>query len=166
MALATSNLQGDLHTRVVLCKEWSDKGFTFFTNYNSRKGADLANQPKAAAVFYWDPIFRQVKITGHVQKTSRMESEAYWNSRPRESQLSQWISKQSEPVATRAELENAWQEADRKFANRKIPCPDHWGGYLLIPQSIEFWIGQPGRLHDRFEFQKSGDLWTYQRLYP
>lgn len=166
MALATSGSDGELGVRVVLCKGWSEKGFTFYTNYHSRKGLDLAKNPNAAAVFYWDPMFRQVKIEGTVEKTSRAESEAYWNSRPRESQLSQFISRQSEEIDSREQLEKAWEEADKRFQNQTIPCPAHWGGYVIKPSSIEFWIGRPGRLHDRFSFEKDAAGWTFRRLCP
>ncbi|MGE4131159.1 MAG: pyridoxamine 5'-phosphate oxidase [Bdellovibrionales bacterium] len=165
-ALATVNSKGELHNRVVLCKDHSEAGFTFFTNYDSRKGHDLAEHPQAAMVLYWDPMARQVKISGRVEKVAREVSEAYWASRPRESQLSQWISRQSEPVGSREELENQWRSAEREFEGRKIPCPKHWGGYLLSPRTIEFWVGRPGRLHDRFEFIKSGSIWTFRRLCP
>jgi pyridoxamine 5'-phosphate oxidase len=166
MALATMNASGGLGIRVVLCKSWSEEGFVFYTNYASRKGLDLAANPKAAAVFYWDPLFRQVKISGPVVKTSRADSEAYWNSRPRDSQLSQYISRQSEEVGSREELERAWKEADQKFQGVSIPCPAHWGGYIIQADSIEFWIGRPGRLHDRFSFEKAGANWTFRRLNP
>lgn len=166
MSLATLTANGDLNARVVLCKSWSENGFVFYTNYASRKGADLAANPKAAAVFYWDALFRQVKIAGPVTKTTRAESEAYWNSRPRDSQLSQYISRQSEVIGSREELERAWADADEKFRDSEIPCPMHWGGYVLQHSSIEFWIGRPGRLHDRFSFEKSGPNWTFRRLCP
>lgn len=166
MALATSGKSGELGVRVVLCKDWSEKGFVFFTNYHSRKGLDLARNSAAAAVFYWDPLFRQVKIEGEVEKTSRAESDAYWNSRPRDSQLSQFVSRQSEVITSRENLEKAWAEADKRFQGLTIPCPIHWGGYVIKPRSIEFWIGRPGRLHDRFSFEKDAVGWTFRRLSP
>lgn len=166
MALATEDSEGRLHNRVVLCKSWSENGFTFFTNYLSAKGRDLAHRPFAGAVFYWDPLVRQVRISGPVEKVSRQESEEYWRSRPRDSQLSQYISRQSEEVSSREELERLKALAATEFEGREVPCPEHWGGYLLLPESMEFWIGQPGRLHDRFQFQKSRNAWTFRRLYP
>lgn len=166
MALATIDREGELHNRVVLCKYWSEDGFTFFTNYDSRKGKDLADHPKASAVFYWDPLFRQFKISGTVEKTSRKISEDYWRSRPRDSQISQWISRQSQPIASRDLLQKAWMDAEKQFAGTDIPCPEHWGGYLIRPKRIEFWIGRPGRLHERFEFEKTGSTWTFRILYP
>ena len=166
MSVATASSLANLHLRVVLCKSWSRDGFVFFTNYQSRKGRDLLQNQNAAALFYWDPLFRQVKISGSVQKTSRAESEAYWNSRPRESQLSQYISQQSTPVNGRETLESAWRQAEQKFHLQPIPCPEHWGGYTLSPREIEFWIGRPNRLHDRFIFEKSRENWTFRRLSP
>ncbi len=166
MSVATCGANGELHSRVVLCKQWSEEGFTFFTNYNSQKGRNLAERPEAAAGFFWDPLARQIKISGAVKKTSREVSVAYWNSRPRESQLSQWLSHQSQPVDSRKTLEEAWSKADKHFGAQPIPCPEHWGGYLIEPRQIEFWVGQPGRLHDRFEFKRESGAWTFRRLYP
>lgn len=157
---------GDIHSRVVLLKEFSEQGFTFFTNYDSQKGMDLAAHNKATLHFYWDPQFKQIKIQGIVTKTSRSVSESYWNSRARDSQLSQWISAQSKPVSIREDLEKKVLEAKKQFDGKDIPCPEHWGGYLLTPTSYEFWIGQPNRLHDRFLFKKLDKTWTIERLYP
>jgi pyridoxamine 5'-phosphate oxidase len=165
MSLATAS-SSHLNARIVLCKDWSAEGFTFFTNYQSRKGLDLQHNPQAAAVFYWDPLFRQICISGTVAQTSRDISENYWNSRARESQLSQYISQQSKSVDSRASLEAAWTRAEAEFKGRPIPCPLHWGGYQLTPQRIEFWVGQAGRLHDRYEFEKANKSWTFRRLYP
>ncbi len=166
MSVATASALDGLHLRVVLCKSWAADGFVFYTNYLSRKGLDLKQNPNAAAVFYWDPLFRQVKISGPVHKTSRLDSEAYWSSRPRESQLSQYISRQSQTVASRDELESAWQKAELEWRDKAILCPEHWGGYTLTPNEIEFWTGRPNRLHDRFIFEKTGKSWTYRRLAP
>lgn len=166
MALATRGSDGSLQNRLVLCKDWGQEGFTFYTNYLSRKGKALDFDPHASAVFYWDPLFRQVLISGIVVKLPHAVAETYWRQRPRESQLSGYISQQSEPVDSRSTLERKWDEAEKEFAGREIPCPEHWGGYLLQPKTIEFWIGQPGRLHDRFQFEKSASGWTFRRLYP
>jgi pyridoxamine 5'-phosphate oxidase len=155
-----------LHSRMVLCKQWSELGFVFFTNYNSRKGLDLQHHAEMAALFYWDPLARQVLISGTASKTSREDSVAYWNTRPRESQLSQFISAQSQPLESREKLEKAWEAADVQFKSTPIPCPEHWGGYLIRPNRIEFWVGRTGRLHDRYQFEKSGNHWTFLRLYP
>lgn len=166
MSLATVDASGHPHVRVVLCKEWSNDGFVFYTNYQSQKGKDLLENKNAACVFFWDQLARQVKIWGQVKKNSRQDSENYWNTRPRESQLSQYISKQSQKIKSRQELEQAWAEADKKFFNQVIPCPENWGGYLIEPNHIEFWIGRAGRLHDRFSFEKSGTNWTLSLLSP
>ncbi|MBX3022988.1 MAG: pyridoxamine 5'-phosphate oxidase [Bdellovibrionales bacterium] len=166
MTLATSSPSGEIHARTVLCKSWSEDGLIFFTNYNSQKGHDLAANPYAAAVFFWDALSRQVKVDGTVEKTSRQVSEEYWRSRARESQLSQFVSQQSQPAPSREDLEKLRSEAEAKFHGQEIPCPAHWGGYLLRPKAIEFWLGRPGRLHDRHQFVKSTQHWTYRRLYP
>lgn len=166
MALATLGPNSELHNRVVLCKDWSETGFTFFTNYESRKGLDLAAHSVAAAVFYWDPLFRQIKISGTVEKTPRKVSEDYWRTRPRESQLSQLVSQQSREVSSRDALEQAWETAEKEYSGREIPCPLNWGGYLIVPKLIEFWVGRPGRLHDRYQFEKTVSTWTFRRLYP
>lgn len=158
---------GAVHSRVVLLKEWSEaSGFIFFTNYQSQKAMDLAAHNKAALHFYWDPQFRQINIQGVVQKTSRDVSEAYWNSRPRDSQLSQWASAQSQCVGTRRELEQKVLELKKQFEGKTVPCPAHWGGYQLTASQFEFWIGQPNRLHDRFLFKEQGKTWTIERLCP
>lgn len=166
MSLGTLSPKGDVNVRVVLCKGWSGKGFVFYSNYLSRKGEDIAGHAQIGATFYWDPMFRQVKINGRAEKTSRAESEAYWASRPRDSQISQFISKQSQPVESRDALEKAWAKAEAEYSGKEIPCPSHWGGYVIIPERIEFWIGLPGRLHDRFEFEKTPSSWTFRRLCP
>ena len=166
MAVATLSREGELLNRVVLCKGWSKEGFVFFTNYDSRKGLDLQENALTGVVFYWDALFRQVKIEGTVEKTSRQVSENYWRTRPRESQISQFISKQSQPAPERKKMEEAWAAADTEFRDREIPCPEHWGGYLIRPKSVEFWIGRPGRFHDRHVFEKTVSNWTYSRLYP
>lgn len=165
MSLATTDGK-ELHSRIVLCRGWGEEGFTFYTNYNSRKGVDLAANPEASAVFYWDPVFRQVCISGKVTKTARADSEKYWNARERDSQISQYVSHQSQEVKSREELEQNWTKAEQEFAGKAIPCPAHWGGYVLVPRKIEFWIGRPGRLHDRYEFQRQKTSWSFRRLYP
>ncbi len=164
--VATVASDGEVHSRVVLCKKWSEEGFVFYSNYRSRKGLDLAAHAQTALLFYFDPLFRQIKISGKAEKTSRQDSENYWRSRPRESQLSQYISNQSAPVDSRQELEDQWHAAEQKFTGRDIPCPEHWGGYLIRPRTIEFWIGRPNRLHDTFEFEKDQAGWTFRRLSP
>lgn len=165
MSVTTLGAQ-ELHSRIVLCRDWSDRGFTFFTNYNSLKGQDLTRDPRVSAVFYWDPMFRQVCVSGRVKKTSREESVAYWNQRPRDNKISQFISRQSETVQSREELKAAWDKANKDFEGRDIPCPEHWGGYLIEPHRIEFWVGHAGRLHDRYLFEKTPRNWTFRRLSP
>jgi pyridoxamine 5'-phosphate oxidase len=166
MALATLGEGGAIHNRVVLAKDINEDGLSFYTNYRSQKGVELAAHPQAGGVFYWDPLHRQVRVSGPVRKLSGEQSRAYWNSRARESQLSQFVSNQSEELRSREDLERKWREAEKEFAGREIPCPDHWGGYLMDLQFMEFWIGRPGRLHDRFAFEKSQKAWTFRRLYP
>lgn len=166
MALATLAQDGSIHNRIVLCKEFSDSGLAFYTNYRSPKGVELASHAKAGAVFYWDSLHRQVRVSGVVHKISAEESQAYWKSRPRDSQLSQFISDQSQELKSREELEIKWQQAEREYEGREIPCPSHWGGYRMAIESIEFWVGRTGRLHDRFQFEKSQKGWTFRRLYP
>jgi pyridoxamine 5'-phosphate oxidase len=169
MAIATMSKEGGLSNRIVLLKGFSTNGLTFFTNYLSPKGQDRAENPEVAAVFYWDPIEKQVRIKGRVKKTSREESERYWATRSRDSQLSQYISNQSETVESREQLEKLVSEAAAKFQNNPVPCPAHWGGYLLEPLEFEFWRGQPGRLHDRYEFRRTNAQdphWLARRLYP
>jgi pyridoxamine 5'-phosphate oxidase len=169
MSVATVSKDGSLSNRIVLLKQISPAGLYFFTNYNSHKGKDLADHAAAAVVFYWDPLEKQVRVTGPVKKSTREESESYWATRSRASQLSQYISTQSEPAESRDQLEKLVLDAEEKFNNQPIPCPAHWGGYILEPLEFEFWHGRPGRLHDRFQFlrTKAQDAhWTTRRLYP
>ena len=166
MTVATVGQDLTVHARIVLCKHWSVEGFKFYSNYQSRKGLDLLHNPIAALVFYWDPMFRQVKISGPVSRTTRDDSVEYWRSRPRASQLSQYISRQSQAATSRATMEQERDAVESEFHGREIPCPEHWGGYILKPERIEFWVGQEGRLHDRYEFEKTSTLWTFRRLYP
>ncbi len=164
--LSTVDQNGVPRSRVVLMKALRPEGIVFFTNYESQKGRNLAHDPRCSALFFWDQLFRQVFIIGQAEKTSRAESEDYWATRPRESQLSQWISKQSEQVTSRDQLENELRMARDKFANQTIPCPQHWGGYVIHPTYVEFWTGREGRLHDRITYQKVEDGWREARLYP
>lgn len=166
MAIATISSTGELHNRIVLLKQVTDKGLIFFTNYNSSKGNDLNFNPQVEALFFWDSLKKQVRIGGLVEKTSREISEKYWNSRPRDSQLSQYISHQSNPVDSWETLQSKVKEAEEEFEGRPIPCPSHWGGYLIKPDRIELWIGTPNRLHHRFYFKKDESGWTSRRLYP
>jgi pyridoxamine 5'-phosphate oxidase len=166
MTLATVDKDGRPSARVVLLKGVDDRGFIFFTNYESRKGKELANNPNAALVFYWGEQERQVCISGQVSRLPLEESEAYFKSRPRGSQIGAWASSQSRPVTDRAALEAHWQEAEKKFHNQEIPKPPHWGGYVLKPVKIEFWQGRPNRMHDRFCYTHTPSGWIIERLCP
>jgi pyridoxamine 5'-phosphate oxidase len=164
--LATADKNGIPSARVVLLKGLDERGFIFFTNYGSRKGRELAENANAALVFYWQELERQVCIAGSVKKTSREESENYFKSRPRGSQLAAWASNQSETVSDRAALETKWRDLEKKFVT-DIPLPPNWGGFILNPERIEFWQGRPGRLHDRFSYTRQPDnSWNLERLAP
>jgi pyridoxamine 5'-phosphate oxidase len=166
MTLCTADAQGRPSSRTVLLKGADACGFIFFTNYDSRKGAELAANPNAALTFFWPELERQVCVAGTVSRLSREESEAYFKSRPRGSRLSAWASKQSAVVANRAALEQQWQEMAAKFPS-DIPLPPNWGGYVLAPERIEFWQGRHDRLHDRFCYTKQPDgSWKIERLSP
>ncbi len=167
MTLATADKDGRASARIVLLKGVNEAGFTFFTNYESRKGRELAENPRASLVFYWAELERQVCISGDVTATSRSESDKYFALRPRGSQLGAWVSKQSSVVADRNFLENRLREVEEQFSNRDVEMPPYWGGYLLTPSRIEFWQGRPNRLHDRFQYSKQSDgSWRVDRLSP
>jgi len=165
MVVATAQA-GRPSARTVLLKEFDARGFTFFTNYDSRKGGELAANPQVALHFGWYPLQRQVRIEGTATRVPRAESEAYFATRPRGSQLGAWASPQSSEVASRDELARAYAEVERRFAGQDVPCPDHWGGLRVTPTMIEFWQGQPSRMHDRLAYRRSGDAWTLVRLAP
>ena len=164
MVLATVDKNGFPSTRTVLLKGVDARGFVFFTNYDSRKGRELAGNPNASLTFYWADLERQVCVSGSVEKIPRAESEDYFKSRPRGGQLSAWASNQSDIVADRAALEAKWNEMEKKFPS-EVPLPPNWGGYVLKPARIEFWQGRPSRLHDRFQYTRQADnSWTLERL--
>src|SRR5471032_2151464 len=166
MVLSTVDKNGRPSSRNVLLKGVDERGFIFFTNYDSRKGCELAENPKAALTFYWADLERQISVAGTVEKISREESEKYFRSRPRGSQLAAWASNQSDVVADRATLETKWNEMEKKFPN-DIPLPPNWGGYVMRPERIEFWQGRAGRLHDRFQYTLQPDnSWKLERLAP
>ena len=166
MTLATADKDGRPSARTVLLKSVDERGFVFFTNYDSRKGRELAENPNAALTFFWSELERQVCVAGTITKLPRAESEAYFKSRPRGSQLAAWASNQSEAIPDRAVLEAKWRELERKFPG-EIPPPPHWGGYVLQPERIEFWQGRPSRLHDRFSYSRQPDgAWKTERLAP
>ena len=152
--------------RAVLLKEVdAEGGFVFFTNYTSRKGAEIAADPWAALHFGWFALQRQVRVEGAVDQVDRSESEAYFATRPRGSQLGAWASPQS-AMTSRAELEASYHAAEERFAGADVPCPEHWGGYRVIPTMIEFWQGRPSRMHDRLVYRRDGDRWVLTRLAP
>ena len=153
VTLATVTADHRPAARVILHKEVSQGGFVFFTNYESRKGHELAGNAHAALVFHWAALEKQIRIEGTVSKVTRLESEAYFATRPRESQLGAWASAQSAVVESRARLAAQMAEMQKRFEGKEVPCPPHWGGFRLIPNLFEFWKGQPGRLHDRLRFR-------------
>jgi pyridoxamine 5'-phosphate oxidase len=152
--------------RIMLFRGVSGGGFVFYTNYNSRKAAELLDNPRAAMVFHWPLVERQVRIEGRIKKLTRAESDAYFASRPRESRLGAWISPQSAEIPDRAFLETEFEAARRQYAGKAVPRPPFWGGFRLIPDCIEFWQQQPHRLHDRFSYQRRGGRWRVARLGP
>src|SRR5436190_2963697 len=167
MTLATASVDGIPAARIVLLKDFSEKGFVFFTNYNSYKGKQLMENPKACLVFFWKELERQVRITGIVQKTSEQESDDYFYSRPFGSQIGAYVSPQSTAIEDRQWLESRYTEFEIQAAGSTIKRPDHWGGYIVEPVIIEFWQGRPSRLHDRIEYslQENGN-WNIERLAP
>jgi pyridoxamine 5'-phosphate oxidase len=167
MTLATVDEHGNPSARIVLLKGLDQRGFIFYTNYNSRKGRELETNPKAALVFYWPDQERQVTIAGEVSKIPEAESDAYFASRPRGSQIAAWASDQSQVVQNRVELEAKWKSVEERFPGGKVPRPPHWGGYVLSPSRLEFWQGRPNRLHDRFRYTRTrSNDWTLERLSP
>jgi pyridoxamine 5'-phosphate oxidase len=166
MVIATATPDGRPSARVVLLRGVDERGFVFFTNYDSRKGVELAENPHAALVFYWPLLDRQVRIEGEVLRTSREESAAYFASRPLGARLGAWASRQSRPLGSREELERELAEIAARFAGGEVPLPDFWGGYRLAPSAIELWQGRPSRLHDRFRYERSPEGWRVARLSP
>jgi len=166
MTLATTDKNGKPSSRTVLLKSVDERGFVFYTNYDSRKGRELAENPNAALTFFWPELERQVCVAGTVVKLSAAESEKYFKSRPRGSQIGAWASHQSAPVTDRATLENNWRELEKRFPG-EVPLPPNWGGFILVPERIEFWQGRPSRLHDRFHYSRQPDgSWKIERLSP
>lgn len=168
MTLATVDAQGRPHARIVLLRGFDERGAVFFTNRQSDKGVQLAANARAALLFHWDrePIGRQIRIEGAVALASDDESDAYWNGRPRESQINGWASEQSRPVQDRAALELAQTQMERRFAGGAVPRPPHWGGYRVALERVELWQGDKYRLHDRIVYTRAGARWSIQRLSP
>ncbi len=172
MGLATVGADGRPSLRMVLLKGWGTDGFTFFTNYQSRKAGELDARPDAALLFFWPVLMREVRIEGNVSRIAAAESDAYFATRPRGSQIGAHASAQSRPLGSRAELDRAVAELADRFAGRSVPRPDHWGGYRLVPDRFEFWQGRTDRLHDRLVFTPTatggpgGSTWARTRLQP
>lgn len=167
MTIATATLDGKPSARMVLLKEYDERGFAFFTNYTSYKGQQLAENPWGAIVFWWAELERQVRIQGRVEKVSEAESERYFHSRPKGSQLGAWASEQSQAIANREVLEQRLEQLKDEYENKPVPRPPHWGGFRVIPDEIEFWQGRPSRLHDRLLYRRCEDgSWTIRRLAP
>lgn len=167
MTLATADREGRPSARIVLLKGYDEKGFVFYTNYESRKGRELDENPRAALVFYWAALDRQVRIEGTIEKTSREESEAYFRSRPVGARIGAWASRQSHPLARREDLERTVRELEERFGDGEVPLPDSWGGYRVIPELFEFWQGRRSRLHDRLCYVRLPEGgWRIERLAP
>jgi len=166
MSIATVRADGMPQVRTVLLKIFDERGFVFFTNYNSAKAKELASNPKAAVLFPWLDLERQVRISGAVEKISKTESFKYFTSRPRGSQLGAWISEQSQVISSRTVLKTLMGQIKDKFKEGEVPLPDAWGGFRIIPESYEFWQGRANRLHDRFKYTKSTAGWEINRLAP
>jgi pyridoxamine 5'-phosphate oxidase len=166
MVLATVDERGQPWTRTVLLKLCDSRGFSFFTNYLGNKGQQLLAEPRAALTFWWGAMERQVNIAGAVEKTSREESDAYFASRPIASRLGAWASQQSSVLPDREALEKSFAEVRERYPDDNIPCPEHWGGYRLVPATIEFWQGRRSRLHDRFRYTRDAGAWRIERLAP
>ena len=166
MTLATASLSGKPSARILLLKGFDENGFVFFSNYASKKGHEMAENPQAAMVFFWPELERQVRIEGNITKVSDEESTAYFHSRPAGSQIGALASPQSTIIPDRQLLENRVQELTEAYADREIPRPEHWGGYVLKPDHIEFWQGRPSRLHDRITYTSVNGVWTINRLAP
>jgi pyridoxamine 5'-phosphate oxidase len=166
MALATSTKKGRPSVRFVLLKSYDENGFVFFTNYESRKGNELKENPIASMVFWWVELGRQVRIEGSVEKISKKESEEYFQSRPFESQISALASAQSQVIENRESLEKRYENLRKQYEGKTVPCPPYWGGYRIVPDTFEFWQGWANRLHDRILYTKTKDGWRIERLAP
>jgi pyridoxamine-phosphate oxidase len=167
MTLSTATINGKPSARIVLLKGFHTGGFIFFTNYLSRKGKEIAKNPQGALTFFWGGLERQVRIEGTIEKVSKEESEKYFHSRPKGSQVGAVVSPQSQEIETRELLEQKWNELEAEYANKEVPKPSYWGGYILNPQVVEFWQGRPSRMHDRILYKKTDKkTWKKVRLAP
>jgi pyridoxamine 5'-phosphate oxidase len=167
MTLATATPGGAPSGRIVLLKGFDERGFVFFSDYRSRKGMELEANPRAALVFYWQELERQVRITGTVTRTLQEESEAYFRTRPLGSRLGAWVSHQSRAIPGRNVLEEGLRDVEARYPDGDVPLPPHWGGYRVLPETVEFWQGRPSRLHDRIFYQRGADgKWSIERLAP
>ncbi len=166
MVVATVSPEGRPSARMVLLKGVDERGFVFYTNYDSRKGRDLDAHPPVSLLFPWHDLQRQVRVEGSASRVSEEESQAYFASRPRASQLGAWASPQSDEVASRAELQAAYDDVEQRFADQDVPLPPHWGGFRVRPDLVEFWQGRRGRMHDRLVYRREGEGWTTVRLAP
>ena len=166
MTVSSVGEDGFPKSRIVLLKSYSDKGFVFFTNYNSEKGKAILHNPKVGISFFWHNLERQVIIKGEAIKLSEVDSELYFKQRPRGSQIGAWASNQSEPITSREILSERVTELEEQFENKQIPKPAHWGGFIIAPKSIEFWQGRPNRLHDRMLYSLVSESWSHTRLAP
>jgi pyridoxamine 5'-phosphate oxidase len=166
MTLATADSRGRPSARIVLLRGIDERGLAFFTNRTSRKGDELRENPRAAVVLHWWELGRQVRVEGAIEEVDEAESAAYWSSRPRASQIAAWASPQTQPLASRSDLEARVAEAEQRFDGSEVPLPPSWGGYRLVPESIEFWAHRDNRLHDRIRFVRSHGGWSRERLAP
>lgn len=166
MTLSTATIDGKPSSRILLLRNFNEEGFVFYTNYKSRKGEEISRNPNAALLFFWPELERQVRIEGILTKQTAEESDLYFISRPRASKLGAWTSAQSKVVASRKVLDEEYEKISKKYPDEQVPRPEYWGGYVLRPQSVEFWQGRPGRLHDRILYTEQNKSWKIERLAP